>query len=249
MRWSRWRWDGWSIANRLGGARRWRWSSSSRGSRSSNDIPATRWPASTASQFGAERSAHHAEAGDEEKQLHQKYGDARTAAKRLEGFLDLGIGGILELGLKDLNAARSVEDNHERGEEHGDDGEHHDAGDPAHAESGSDVQKVPGAAAVKEDREVAGPQPHHYIEDGHPTQQGRQDGRGEGDAHGHRIAKIHGQGLRGRGERSWRNNELRVLGDMELGRNEFPLRLSALVAEEGVGRQLRAAGAEFRHGR
>src|ERR1019366_3297046 len=52
-----------------------------------------------------------------------------------------------------------------------------------------------------------------------------------------------------REERSGRNDELRMLGDMELGRDEFPLRLSALVAEESVGRQLRAAGTEFRHSR
>jgi hypothetical protein len=40
-----------------------------------------------------------------------------------------------------------------------------------------------------------------------------------------------------------------MLGNVDLGFNQFPLRLSTLVAEESVGRQLRAAGAEFRHGR
>jgi hypothetical protein len=40
-----------------------------------------------------------------------------------------------------------------------------------------------------------------------------------------------------------------MLGGVDLGRDEFPLGLSALVAEKSVGRQLRAAGAEFRHGR
>src|ERR1035438_5425419 len=237
MRWSRWRWGGYSTASRLGGARRWRWQSSSRESASSNDIPATRWPASAAGQLGAERAAYHAEAGDEEEQLHQENGDARAAAERLEGFLDLGIGGIPELRLQHLNAARIVKDRDERGEKHGDNGEHHDAGDPAQAEPGSEVEEVSGTAAVKEDREVAGAQPHHHVQDGHPTQQGRQDGRGEGDAQGHRITEIQGQGFRGQGgERSGRRSELRMLGNVELGRDEFPLRLSALMAEESVGR-------------
>jgi hypothetical protein len=48
--------------------------------------------------------------------------------------------------------------------------------------------------------------------------------------------EIHGQGFRGRGDGSGRNHELGKLGNVDLGFEKFPLRLSALVAEESVGR-------------
>jgi len=67
------------------------------------------------------------------------------------------------------------------------------------------------------------------------------------DPHGHAIMEIHGRRFRFTATARVARPNSACSGMWDLGNDEFPLRLSALVAEESVRAATARAGAEFRH--
>src|ERR1019366_8127342 len=100
--------------------------------------------------------------------------------------------------------------------------------------------KDTGAAAVEEDGQEPGGDPEYQVERGDPTEQERHRRDDKGNPHGHQVVEI------GRGwGRGYFGFTLRFR--FGLRRHDVALRLTAFVAEQGVGRQLSAAGTKFRH--
>jgi len=191
--------------------------------------------------FGADRSAGGAEHGDHHEPEQQDEEIGHGLFDRIGKHLDHSLN-ILSgdgLGVAELFAEEPGEPSGPIGEGHGDDREQNrndeetqDAGDPAHARSIANRERLARAAAEQVDRnEAGGGQPDHESERRRETEKSGDAGDKQSHTHGHRMVKARRSRpdiQRGRGLDRGRTRGRQFNFDL------VALRLTALMAESRV---------------
>src|ERR1019366_757647 len=210
-----------------------------------------------ADKFGAQSAAGHAQQGNEHEQ-HQEHdeqdgGQSGSGFEHAQSFPNVGVGRVFQLLAEEGGDPAIGGHGYDRqGEDHGGNGKHDHPSDPAEADACADVEQDPGAPPVEEDGQEPGGDPEDQIERGDPTEQERHRSHDKGNPHGHQVVEIERGRLQLGGDGSGRGrgrgrDEFGYALRFGLRRNDVTLRFAAFVAEEGVGRQLSAAGAKIGH--